>query len=291
MPDTTATPPQDAGSGTQQPQTPSAGTQTTPPAGSEPQPTPGTSVDPAELQQRYLEAVAKHEAQTFQLSQQKKQLEQQLAEYQQRLDAWKSNPTQALQDLGIDPGVVVDTILNSDGAPKVENEVQTLKDQISQLQSRLDERMKTEEQREQEAKQRAFFQEVGGKVRELAESSPDMQELKLALAIERDLFGREPDLAALVQQPYTEAQQTFGRGLTPEEIAGKLKTRAAELVERIRKSETIRQILGSQPQQQTPTGTAAIDGVGTNSAQPKNPAEMTTKEWIEYVKQRAVRQQ
>jgi len=259
-----------------------------PPQGEDGQPPGGDTPTAADLQARYLDAVSKHQAESYQLKQQNQQLQAQFDELKGQVDGWKQDPYAAIESLGGSPDEYLNRVVN-DGKPSTDSVLQQQQARIDQLEQQLQQRSQTEQEQEDEAKRMAYFRSHADQVRDVLKGD-DYKDASLAMQFERELFGRDADLVGLVRGPFEQKMQTMGVGLTPAESAGNILKESQQLIERLRGSQALKQILGLQTEQppnqagnppQGPQTRTITEQTGTVS-QTKDPSKMSQAEWEQY---------
>lgn len=251
------------------------------------QPPGGENPTAAELQARYLEAVSKHQAESWQLKQQNQQLQTQLDELKGQVDGWKQDPYSAIESLGGSPDEYLSRVVN-DGRPTTDSVVQQQQARIDRLEEQLKQRSQTEQEQQQEAQRLAYFRSHANEVQSVLKGD-DYKEAELALQLERELFGRELDLVSMIRGPFEQKMKTMGVGLTPAESAGNILKESQLLIERLRSSQALQQILGLQTEQtnqadsppQGPQTRTITTQLGTQT-QTRDPAKMSQAEWEKY---------
>lgn len=242
-----------------------------------------------EMNARYIEAVAKHEARSHQLTQTNKGLSGELEALKAEMDGLRSDPYAALEKLGGNMDEYTQRIINNN-QPTTDGKIDELAKIVGVLKGQLEEQSKVDQQREEAGQQDVYYSNHAEEVKRLM-AGPEYEAMRDHHALELELFGAEPSMSALVRTPYEQTLRTTGQHMKPTDTAAYLLTQSKGLVDKIKNSATIRKILGIAQQQQgqspTPQQNQAQQRTLTNqlettggSAQPQGLDEMNTADFV-----------
>lgn len=207
--------------------------------------TPGGDKSPelsADLNARYLEAVAKHESRNYQLGQTNKGLTGDVDALKAEIAGYKADPYKALEALGGNMDEYTQRVLNGN-KPTPDSRIDDLIAKIGTLETQLTERSKTDDQRQQATQADQFFSSQAGEVSRLMEG-PDYEDMRLHFGVEKDLFDVEPSVATLVRGPFEQHLKSTGQHMKAADSAALLLAQSKGLVDRIRNSANIKKIMG-----------------------------------------------
>lgn len=208
----------------------------------QPQAQPVAEPTAAELQARYAESQAKFQQQSWAKDQEIKRLKEELEGVKGKV---YTDPYEAFKGLGGDFDEMVSRFAN-DGQPTPGSEINSLKEQVSQLLKEQKEFREDQRKQELSRKHSQYVNNMAGDIMRTLKSSDDYKELNDLLEFDSDMIGQDPQLriASDIEGPIAERFKKTGQLLTPAEMLSTMNTNAIEALQKLRNSAALKRILG-----------------------------------------------